>query len=429
MNLSRFSSTSLPVLLLLILALISPSPSANKKTNQTCRTRGIRVPHQSSLFRLDFPNDENVEAICDGTITVDNNGDICIAGRVSYAQIGAAVGKPIRAPAMDSVSITGHLTAGTGNVVLGSESRYLYDFVKNYTCGVGGMTYPANDGQMTNRLMAARCGLITNVCLDATFAQDESFYHISHDLFVPPQKAIEEKYTKANVIHVSGAAIITEYHVPSDKPTALGTLTQSLVSFVTTLTPGFILNYFPLFGATGILRYFVWGSVSTVKAPQPIVAPDFIIENIQLDTAWTTLMLAMRDGLFTEDLVPPYFNVLVKKLSVNAASNGCWKEETAAIDFYAPDFYGAKLDVWMNDVVLPALTAHGHLTLHMGKRLAPASAIVQEAFDTYKNKCNVDLDIDPMPCYHPACTRSSNGQLATNFVYPPDIFQPINNNK
>jgi hypothetical protein len=419
---SRFLST--PLLLLLVLALISPSPSANKKTAQTCRTGKIRIPHQSSLFRLGFPNEENVEAICEGTVSVDNNGDICIDGRASYAQIAEAVGKPIRAPAAGGVSITGHLAAGTGNVVLGSESRYLYDFVKNYTCG--GVTYPGNDGQMTNRLMAANCGLITNVCLDASFAQDESFYHISHDLW-SPQKAQEEKYTNANAIHISGIAIITEYHTPSDKPSALGTLTQSLVAFLITLTPGFILNYFPLFGATGIFRYFVWGSVSTIKAPQPIVAPDFIIENIQLDTAWTTLMSAMRDGLFTEDLVPPYFNVLVKRLSASASSNGCWTEETAAIDFYSPDYYGGKLDVYMNDVVLPALTAHGDLTLHMGKRLAPGSDIVKEALNTYKNKCNVQLDINPSPCYHPACTRSSNGQLATNFEYPPDIFQPINN--
>jgi hypothetical protein len=414
-----FSSTSL---LLLVLALSSPSPSA-VKTEKTCRTGKIRVPHQSSLFRLDFPNDEKVEALCEGTVTVDESGNICFSGRVSYAQVAASVGKKqIRAPAAGSVSLTGHLTAGTGNVVLGSEAGYLYDYVTNYTCN--DVTYPADD-QITDRLMTARCGLIQQVCLDASFAQDESFYYISHDWW-SPQKAQEEKYTKANAIHISGVAIITEYHTPSDKPTVLGTLTQTLVAYLITLTPGFILNYFPVFGATGIFRYFVWGSVSTIKAPQPILAPDFIIENIQVDTAWTTLMSAMRDGLFTEDLVPPYFNVLVKKLSVSPTSIGCWKEDTAAIDFYSPDMYGGKLDKYMNDVVLPALKAHGDLTLHMGKRLAPGSDIVKEAFATYENQCGVELDINPSECYHPACTRSSDGSLATNFEYPPGIFQTIN---
>jgi hypothetical protein len=414
----RSASTSL---LLLVLALSSPTPSAVKTWERTCRTGAVRTPHQNSLFQLGFPNDENVEALCEGTVTVQDNGEICMNGRVSYAQLAESLGgKQIRAPAAVSISVTGHLVTGTPNVVLGSEARYLYDYVTSYTCG--GMPYVA-DAQITDRLMTGDCGLIESVCLDASFAQDESFYSISHDWW-SPKKAQEEKYTNANVIHISGYSIITEYHAKSDKPDLLGTLTQTLVSFATTLVPGVVFNYLPLLGASGIFRYFVWGSVSTVKAPQPIPAPDVVVEDYQIDTAWTTLMSAMRDGLFTEDLLPPYFGVLVKKVKATTASNGCWKEDTAAIDFQAPENYGSKLDAYVNNIVYPALKVHGDLTLHMGKRLAPGTDIVKEAFSTYGNKCGVLLDKNPSPCYHPACTRSSSGLLATNFVYPPGIFQP-----
>jgi hypothetical protein len=294
-----FLSASTSFLLLSVLALSSPSPSA-EKTEKTCRTGTVRVPHQNSLFKRDFPNDENVEALCEGTVTVQSSGEICMSGRVSYAQLAESVGKPIRAPAALSISVTGHLVAGTPNVVLGSEATYLYDYVTSYTCGE---TLYNADSLMTDRLLSGDCGIITNVCLKASFAQDESFYDFSHDWW-SPQKAQEEKYTNANIIYVSSFAIITEYHVPSAKPTLLGTLTQSLIGFATNLVPGFIFNYAPALGATGVFRYLVWGSVSTAKVPQPLSAPDVMTENYQIDTAWTTLMSAMRDGLFTEDLLP-----------------------------------------------------------------------------------------------------------------------------
>jgi hypothetical protein len=133
-------------LLLLVLALSSPTPSSSavKTGERTCRTGAIRAPHQTSLFRLGFPNDENVEALCEGTVTIQASGEICMSGRVSYAQLTESLGgKQVRAPAAVSISVTGHLVTGTPNVVLGSEAGYLYDYVTSFTCG--GIEYDAAD--------------------------------------------------------------------------------------------------------------------------------------------------------------------------------------------------------------------------------------------------------------------------------------------
>jgi len=133
------------------------------------------------------------------------------------------------------------------------------------------------------------------------------------------------------------------------------------------------------------------------------------------------LLAAMRDGLFKEDLVPAYFGVLIKKISASQSSNGCWKTNTAAIDIQAPKNRGSDLDTYIEDEVLPALKAQGgNVTLHMGKRLDNGSDVLKAALETYE-KCGVEMNKSPSPCYHPACTRSSS---LTGFEYPDDLYQP-----
>ena len=131
----------------------------------------------------------------------------------------------------------------------------------------------------------------------------------------------------------------------------------------------------------------------------------------------------MENGLWTKDYVPAYFGVVAKRLSADQSSPGCWKVDTAAIDFQAPATYGTKLDEYLDNVVLPALlAAGGPVSVHMGKRLASNSALLQESYSFYNAACGVSLDVATSPCYHPACTRSLQ---ITDFDYPDGLVRPI----
>jgi len=106
----------------------------------------------------------------------------------SYGQLRQAVGRgrPTRRPATDSISITGHLLLGSGNVnvLLGTEANFLHDFVTKYT--VNGVQYDnTGDGTMVDNLFAASRGTLDGVCFDnATFAPEEiSYYSLSHENF------------------------------------------------------------------------------------------------------------------------------------------------------------------------------------------------------------------------------------------------------
>ena len=403
----------------------------NGEDKVTCRTGIIREPHQSTLWNMGFPNeDTNLEALCEGSVQVDEDtGDICVTGRMSYAQIEEALGKPIRQPSAKSISLSGHLVSGIPNVVLGTEGRYLYDFVKSYKIeGTSTVTNPVRD-RMTEDFVAASNGIIEEVCLDSSFAKEEELYSISHGLFIPPATAVEEKYTDASVIFVSSFAIVTEYHKPVDFSIPIyGTLSSMLFGVVVNLLPSWVYNIFPpLIGLTGILRLFVFGTTSTATVPQPLIV-DIAVDDVQIDTEWTTLMAAMADGLFTKNVVPPYIGIAFKRLSAGPSSNSCWQEDTAAIDLQVAPGYGPKLDEYIDQELLPALVKAGGTTsskgvsLHLGKRLVSDSDILAASWDFYEQECfvNLDLDIPPDNCYHPACTRSST---LTTFKYPPDLYQ------
>lgn len=405
--------TSRTAAVLLILGLTAITSQAQ----ETCRQGANKLPHQQNLWQDDFPINEKPEALCEGSVVVKTDGEICITGRVSYAQLAEKVGRPIRAPASGTISVQGHLISGTGNVILGSESGFVYDYVTSYS--IGDTTYTAGP-DIANNLFAASKGLITGVCFDKSFAKDEEFYAISHDIWLPGG-ADETKFTEANVIYASFYSVVAEYHKATNLGPFFGTITNTLVTFAASLIPGFLFRFLPLVGATGIARYFVAGSMSTASFPQPLQAPDTIVADIQIDTEWSTLMSAMSDGLFTDDMVPLYFGVLIKKIEASATSNGCWKTTAAAIDIQAPPGWGNRLDKYVNDEVFPALKARGNVTIHMGKRLDSGSAILKSAMDVY-GACGVELDLTPENCYHPACTRSATGML-TGFEYPNEYYQ------
>ena len=385
------------------------------QAQETCRTGKNKLPHQQNHFQEGFLIDDKPEALCEGSVTIAADGEICITGRVSYRQLSEKVGRPIRSPAADSISVNGHLITGSGNVVLGREAGFLYDYVTKYF--IDGVEFTAGTDIADQTFTASR-GLITGICLDASFAQDEETYAITHDIWYPTN-VDEEQIADANVIYASSYSIVAEYYKPTNLGPFFGTITNSLITFAAGIVPAFVFNIVPLLGLTGIFRLFVVGSVSTKDFPQGITAPDVVVEDVQIDTEWSTLLAAMEDGLFTEERVPLYMGVLIKRIEASEASNGCWKVPAASIDIQAPKGQGAKLDKYINDEVLPALKSRGTVGLHMGKRIDNGSDLLKTALETYA-ACGVEMNLAPAKCYHTACTRTSE---LTGFEYPVEFYQ------
>ena len=403
--------TSNRAALLLIVALTARSSQAQ----ETCKEGKNKIPHQQGLWQNDFLIDDKPEALCEGSVTIASDGEICITGRVSYKQLSEKVGRPIRAPAADSISVNGHLITGSGNVVLGRETGFLYDYVTKYY--IDGVEFTAGT-DIADKTFAASRGLITGICLDSSFAKDEETYSITHDFWFPSNADIE-KLAEANIIYASAISIVAEYYGPTNLGPFFGTITNKLITFAAEIVPSFVFNILPLLGGTGIFRLFVVGSVSTKDFPQGITAPDVLVEDVQIDTEWTTLLAAMEDGLFTEDKVPVYYGVLIKRIEASASSNGCWKVPAASIDIQAPKGQGKELDKYVNEEVLPALKSKGTVGLHMGKRIDSGSDLLKTALETY-SACGVEMNLTPSKCYHPACTRTS---ALTGFEYPMEYYQ------
>jgi len=413
--LCRLSRTRVVALLVAILGLEGMITQGQKTT---CRQGRDKAPHQQSIWQADFPVDSHPEALCEGSITVTKNGDICIDGRVSYRQISEFLEKPIFSPAADTISVNGHLITGSANVYLGTKVKFLVDFVKEYT--IDGTTHKAWKDIINNTLAASK-GLISGLCLDKSIAEaSEDFYSIKHKFWFPGS-ADEQEMRTANIIYVSAYSVVAEYWEYSNYSPYFGTITNTIAEFGASIVPSVVFKWIPLLGTTGLFRYTVTGSVATTQFPQGITAPPVTVENVQIDTEWETLLLAMEDGLFTEHTVPLYMGVLVKRVEPAENTNGCWKNTTAAIDIQAPTFRGDDLDKYIKDTVLPALKARGTVGVHFGKRLDSGSEILKTALDTYK-KCGVMTYLDPPErCWHPACQRSS---VLTGFEYPSRYYQP-----
>ncbi len=266
-----------------------------------CRADASLWPHQSSLWHDGFPVGERPTAVCDGTIAVKHDGTICVAGRVTYRQIAQAAGRPIYAPAASTISLNGHLTTGSGNVVLGPSAHVIYDFVKSYE--VNGTWYQA-DEHMVDRLFAASRGKIGGVCLDGTIApRGPNAYSIESTRWEP--RAVDvARLADASFIFVASHSVVAEVHRPVEqwggwdspfgmlqRPPILGgsslgeALGMELFAAITAIPlPTFVVGLVPgLLGFTGLLRsLLVGGTFSTERFPQPLTAPDADVENIQV---------------------------------------------------------------------------------------------------------------------------------------------------
>ena len=104
---------------------------------------GSSPPHQASLWHDGFPSATTPAALCEGSVVEQNDGTICIDGRLTYAQIAEALGRPTFAPAASSISINGHLTGGSANFVFGAEAAFLYTTLSRIFALMASRTTPA----------------------------------------------------------------------------------------------------------------------------------------------------------------------------------------------------------------------------------------------------------------------------------------------
>lgn len=387
-----------------------------------CRNPGVVTTHQEGEWTNAFPNDQGrVKAICEGSLTTKEDGEICIDGRMTYTQMKESLGfKNIFAPAASTISVQGHLVSGTGNAVLGHEAYYLYDFISSYT--IDGVEYTSEDNILDN-MLAVSMGTIDKVCFNSNFTQPVSHYEIRHTTSFMGEVDME-KLATANVVMGGKYQVTLEHHVPVEEPdgitSSISNFRMNLFNLATgTPTPEFLLSLIPVFPFTGILRQIIIGTstFSTADFPQPLEAPDFDVEDIQLDAPWTSLMKAMEDGVFAE--MPLLMGMLIKRISAGEDSSGCWKEEMASIDLQMPKAAYAELDEFAENVLLPALQELGEVSLHFGKRLVSGSNMMAAAISKFES-CGASVNLSPDPCYHPACTRSVE---LSQFVFPPQYYE------
>lgn len=395
-----------------------------------CRNKPELNPHMNGLWNEGFPeNNELNFALCEGTISISDDGELCIDGRVNYEQMTKFVKENyseshnIYQPAAPTISVTGHLISGTGNAVFGPSAKFLYDFVTSYV--VNGTTYSSNS-TMIDSLLAASRGVIDGVCFNSSFVQEESYYDIHHEGWMPDSVDID-KFAEGNIFFGSKTWVTAEYHtsVDSEPPMfskIIGSsrfkLFQLTVSFP---TPSFVFNIVPIFQFTSLLRTFIVGSVTlaTSVAPQPLFAPDAYVENAQLDISWSNFLLLVENGIYAT--IPDKMGTITKKITPDVNSNGCWQEPVASIDFQIPVGFDQVLDDYVSGefyTKLLEVDSDAELTFHFGKRVPEDTSILQAALDKFES-CGATLNITPEKCHHPLCTRTV---IPSEFEYPEEYF-------
>lgn len=403
--------------------LFSGDVSADNDDVAYCRNPGTITTHMEGLWQDGWPNNQGkVKALCEGSVSMSEDGEICIEGRVTYTQIKESLGfNNIFAPAASTISVQGHLISGTGNAVLADEAYYLYDFISSYT--INGTEYTAGP-DIIDKMLAASMGTIDEVCFVSNFTQPEVYYQLTHKTR-PMNMAKVEDLETANVLMGGKFSVTMEYHNKVEKPSGL-VLSLSKLRMQTfntaagTYTPPAVLAVVPLYPLTGLLRQTIVGSstFSTADYPQPLEAPDADVENIQVDAPWANVVTAMENGVFGQ--MPVLMGFLIKRISVSENTIGCWKDEQmASVDMQMP-LSGAKgLDDYAENILLPALQELGEVSIHFGKRIPTGSNLLAAALTKFES-CGASLNINPSPCYHPGCTRSTE---VTEFEYPPEYTE------
>lgn len=232
-----------------VLAFSFFSSVVSLESNKICRAGESMKPHQNGLWTDNFPDSgcEDCVALCNGDISTNDDGEICVDGRVTYKQIQEFTGKPTYAPTSNTISNTGHFIAGDAYTMLGDAFYFIYDLVSSYT--VNGTTYDA-DASMVDNVLVASKGTIENICYKTDFVRDETEYiEVSHATFLPGS-ADTGVLDSASVIFVSAMGLTGEFYNKVDGPNVLTplsnfrlTLQYFLASFP---TPAITLQYVPV---------------------------------------------------------------------------------------------------------------------------------------------------------------------------------------
>jgi len=407
---------------------------------RSCRNSNRRPNHVNSLWEQDFPNDQaNAVAICEGTVSMQqDSGEICINGRVNYQQLMEELDNPsIWQPAARTISVNGHLTAGSCNVVLGGKTRYLYDFVTSYT--INGTSYVASErSNIVDDLLAASRGTIDAVCFSSDFQQEEErFYSISHRAFALDSIDYDLLRNRDDIglVFFGNVNSVVEFHNDNiDPPSRFQSLSSrarlNAINAFVYATPSFVYGLLPVFVLTGTTRLATAGVYSTRDFPNPFTAPDTLgaIEGVQIDTPWETIVSAAEAGLFSgDDRVPIWFNVVIKRIVAVGTNYKCWGEAgriMASIDIEAPLGFADELDDYIENTIYPKLVvAGGPVAIHFGKRSPPNSSVLTSAMNFYES-CGVEtnLQVAVEDCIHPLCERKPAPSV---FHYPPAYYKFI----
>jgi len=416
----KWSSQSLSLILFFAATVVSAQDNEDVTYCRNPRT----VPHQNGLWSKNWPNQQgdNVRAICEGTLSVaDDNGEICIEGRMTYRQMAEELGTAsMFSPASETISLQGHLTAGTGNVVLGRQAHFIYDFVSSYT--MGGTDYVAGPDMLDN-LLAGSKGTIDKVCLFSNFTQPETFYKISYKTS-RTNNVNPNKLNNANIIFANKRTFTFETHNAADRPSERKSRVSNrrmnrFNNASNIWVPDFIFENVPILSYLGPLRRGTIGRgiYSTLDYPQPLTAPDKAIENIQIDVPWTSFVSVSEDGVFTE--MSGYMEAVIKRITATENLSSCWKEDTAAIDLQVPQSRADELLEFAEDVLFPKLKELGEVSIHFGKHIPEGSNLLAAAIDKFES-CGASVNLTPDSCHHPGCTRSTE---VSQFEYLPNYFE------
>jgi len=388
----------------------------------------------TDLFDLLQPTSVDLRAVCDGELILPSNSpdEFCSRGRMTYQQLatqldGFGFTGGLAAPAATSISLTGHLLTGSGNVVLGSSARFLSSYVTSFKV-------EAHDGSViesvapdaaafTDLLLAASRGVIQEVCYSRDILQPESAYQITTTFWRGP-------LTDASALGDVSVSFFSRYFACIEthsegsihEVSRLSALAMSLFNaFANIPLPSWLLRIVPVLSLSGLLRQiFIGGTYSTAEFPQPVVAPDLAVDVAQVDAPFSSFLSIVDSGFFADNLVPYGGGVLLKRIPPAADGTSCWDVEVASIDIQIYAGGGDLLDAYL-DQLYGALSQHGPVSMSVGKRLTPSGSRLLNSTKNFYAQCGAQTDLDTdTPCYHPFCRRTSE---LHNFEYPAELFQ------
>ena len=404
---------------------------------RTCMRDPDSIPHLAGRWNDGFPSDTLPTPLCNGLVFIQGNGDICADGRVTYQQILDALdGDVFYVPSSSTVSVQGLMITGQGNVGLGPTWRYFNDFVSSYT--IEGVTYNGGPA-ITDRTFAASMGTIDSFCLDASIREGPEYFEVSVDRYAPfDLQANAREIEDATAVYITFLSMTVEYHTalregdfdPNDLILPVEEdLGDGLFDGIATLLEPENPNDLPFprnipgaFSALGLLRSFQQpGIYATRNFPNGQYDGDLVyaaMEQIQIDTEWTTFLSMVDEGFFEDNPPPIGLVVAVKHIFANGNSNGCWKEETAGIAMAVPIGSAEDVEDYSTQVYEAIARRGGTLTLHFGKRMPANREIIRAALSKLES-CGVQTNVNPVRCLHPICRRTDR---VDNFEWPAEYY-------